>query len=407
MNNLTFVVGKNKTFYDVSQFVKKVVWSGRRGSAPRTVEVTMLDSETFGGIGTTINVGKGQTCVLYDTGAGITLFQGLIMSESYNAKRQLVIKAYDVAVWLANNKDSFTYKNKTTSEIVRDCLNRLNIPVGNIANASHKISELVKKGTTYWDVIEDALSQEYLSTGKRYYVYSSEGKVHLILRQPTKTMPIIELQTNVEDYNYTRSIEKTRTRLKLVTGKGDVKKTVTVDSLENDIGIFQDYESVDEKISNADLNERAQTFKNEKALVGQTLTVTVTGDSTIKAGSTVYVRIDTLDMKRMMYVEEDTHTFENGKHTMKLTMSFEAVKNQTASSSSSNTKKSYKVGDVVNFHGGKHYVSSYPGAKGYKVSAGPAKITIMNGSGKAHPWHLIHTNGQSRVYGWVDDGSFD
>lgn len=70
-------------------------------------------------------------------------------------------------------------------------------------------------------------------------------------------------------------------------------------------------------------------------------------------------------------------------------------------------KKSYGVGDIVNFHGGTHYYSSYPGAKGYSARAGKAKITIANGSGKAHPWHLIHTDSGSNVYGWVDNGTFD
>ncbi len=71
------------------------------------------------------------------------------------------------------------------------------------------------------------------------------------------------------------------------------------------------------------------------------------------------------------------------------------------------TKKGYAVGDIVNFHGGTHYYSSYPGAKGYSARAGQAKITIANGSGGAHPWHLIHTDSSSNVYGWVDDGTFD
>ena len=70
-------------------------------------------------------------------------------------------------------------------------------------------------------------------------------------------------------------------------------------------------------------------------------------------------------------------------------------------------KGSYAVGDIVNFHGGTHYYSSYPGAKGYSARAGKAKITIANGSGKAHPWHLIHTDSGSNVYGWVDEGTFD
>lgn len=75
----------------------------------------------------------------------------------------------------------------------------------------------------------------------------------------------------------------------------------------------------------------------------------------------------------------------------------------------SNEVKSYKTGDIVNFHGGMHYVSSHSGAKGYDAKAGPAKITFgpdSAGNGKAHPWHLVNTDGTSNVYGWVDEGTF-
>lgn len=84
-----------------------------------------------------------------------------------------------------------------------------------------------------------------------------------------------------------------------------------------------------------------------------------------------------------------------------------ATVQETRSTESKPATKSYKVGDIVNFHGGTHYYSSYSGAKGYSARAGKAKITIANGSGKAHPWHLIHTDSGSNVYGWVDDGTFD
>lgn len=86
-----------------------------------------------------------------------------------------------------------------------------------------------------------------------------------------------------------------------------------------------------------------------------------------------------------------------------------AVK-ETTKTNSGSTKKSYKVGDIVNFHGGTHYVSSWSGSKGYSARAGKAKITLgpdCKGNGKAHPWHLIHTDSQSNVYGWVNEGTFD
>lgn len=72
--------------------------------------------------------------------------------------------------------------------------------------------------------------------------------------------------------------------------------------------------------------------------------------------------------------------------------------------------KTYKVGDIVNFHGGTHYVSSWKGSKGYSARAGKARIYLgpdCKGNGGAHPWSLIHTDSTSNVYGWVDNGTFD
>ena len=72
---------------------------------------------------------------------------------------------------------------------------------------------------------------------------------------------------------------------------------------------------------------------------------------------------------------------------------------------STSKKKKYKVGDIVTFNGGKHYVSSCKGARGSKTKAGKAKITIINHN--THPYHLIRTSGsKSNVYGWVNAGSF-
>lgn len=72
---------------------------------------------------------------------------------------------------------------------------------------------------------------------------------------------------------------------------------------------------------------------------------------------------------------------------------------------STSKKKKYKVGDIVTFNGGKHYVSSCKGARESKAKAGKAKITIINHN--THPYHLIRTSGsKSNVYGWVNAGSF-
>jgi len=69
---------------------------------------------------------------------------------------------------------------------------------------------------------------------------------------------------------------------------------------------------------------------------------------------------------------------------------------KTAASSST-----IALGDIVQFKGGPHYVSST--ATSYRASpkAGPAKVTAIAKSAR-HPYHVIHTDGSSTVYGWVD-----
>ena len=62
---------------------------------------------------------------------------------------------------------------------------------------------------------------------------------------------------------------------------------------------------------------------------------------------------------------------------------------------------SYKVGDIVNFTGSKHYANANA-ASGPACKAGKAKVTAISKDAK-HPYHLIAVSGSgSNVYGWVD-----
>lgn len=59
------------------------------------------------------------------------------------------------------------------------------------------------------------------------------------------------------------------------------------------------------------------------------------------------------------------------------------------------------VGDTVQFAGGPHYASASANSSSSSPKAGPAKVTAIS-KGAKHPYHIVHTNGQSSVYGWVD-----
>lgn len=322
MNKITLKIGKNGTYKNISELIQKVSVTGRRGDAPRTLSATLFDSEQFARA--SANSGEGQQVFFYCDKSEI--FRGLLMTDSRSSKRTLTIKAYDNCVYLCNNKGSFSFKKKSATYIFKYCLKKLGLPLGSAANTGHIIGELVKKNTTYWDVIEDALSQTYYATGIRYYVSSEKGKIYLRKRQEQTSMPILSLNSNIQSYDMSRSIYKTRTRLTLVTSKNAKKGSFVNSSLEKKIGKFADIQTVDEDVTKTELNQKISTFKKDTSIVDQELSVTATGDTRCVSGKCAYVQISPIGAKRIMFIEEDTHTFENGHHKMNLKLSYEKTK---------------------------------------------------------------------------------
>lgn len=68
--------------------------------------------------------------------------------------------------------------------------------------------------------------------------------------------------------------------------------------------------------------------------------------------------------------------------------------------SGAGTSTRYKVGDVVSFTGTKHYTSANV-TNPKTCKPGKAKVTAI-AAGAKHPYHLVHTDSTSTVYGWVD-----
>lgn len=217
-----------------------------------------------------------------------------------------------------------------------------------------------------------------------------------------------------DEWEYTDSIEGTYTGARISYKSGEDNEEISVYlglKAENAAGsrvlniteVADDYDAA-YYMAAAQVNqsnEQATTISgkiwpNPKICAGICVTISGMG----KANGKYFVDKSTVEVSD----SRTTHSVELHKCQTRLTYTPKPKpKPQPA-------KKSYKVGDIVNFHGGTHYVSSWPGARGYSARAGKAKITLgpdCAGNGKAHPWHLIHTDSSSNVYGWVDEGTFD
>lgn len=401
---MSLIIIKGEQGYDVTQLVEQVKWKGRKGSSARTLTATLIDDDGYKHARSEIDVEQGHQCIFsYD---GVELFRGIIMTQTQTNKKKLQFTAYDNGIYLANNKDTFCYENKTASDVFRDCCNRFGLPMGEVASCTYKIPELTKSKTTAFDAIADALSLDFDATGIRHYVSSSKGKLSLLTRRENILQWVIEVGQNISTYSYTRSIEEIKTRVKMVSKEGTTIAEKSDTELEKKIGIFQEIDQPDESLTTAQVNDLIASMLEEKSTPERTLNIEAIGIAEVISGIGVYIIIPALGLSRTFYVDEDTHTFADNKHTMTLKLNYANDLAKEEKSSEADSGKEYAVGDVVQFNGGYHYVSSTASSPtGSKCAAGPAKITLI-AKGAKHPWHLIHTDSSTRVYGWVDDGTF-
>lgn len=142
---------------------------------------------------------------------------------------------------------------------------------------------------------------------------------------------------------------------------------------------------------------------SQQELRSKTLTIEGLGQANVISGVGLCIIIRPLGISNSYYVDEDTHTFKGNYHAMRLTLNMATDTERSAKASDEKSSTSHSVGDKVQFSGGPQYVASTATSPTNSPKAGPAKITAIAKSKNAkHPYHIIHTDKQSTVYGWVD-----
>ena len=396
-DGVCLILVKEENYYDITQLVEQIQW---KGASCRTLSATLIDDDGYQHARSQIDVEQGNQCLFYYD--GVELFREIIMTQTQNNSKKMSFTAYDNRIYLANNKDTFVYENKTASEIFRDCCTRFQIPMGEVAECTYKIPELTKSKTTAFDTIADALSLDFDATGIRHYITSEKGKLSLTTRRENILQWVLEVGKNISNYSYSKSIENIKTRVKIVSKEGTTIAEKSNPELEKKIGIFQEIEKPEESLTTAQIKDTVNSILNEKSTPERTLTLETIGIAEVISGIGVYVIVPELELSRTFYVDDDTQTFQDNLHKISLKLNYanDVEKEQEKE------ENEYQIGNIVQFQGGYHYVSSNAAKPvGAKCVAGSAKITLI-AKGAKHPYHLIHTDSSTRVYGWVDKDSF-
>lgn len=252
---------------------------------------------------------------------GKNVFYGFVFKRSWNKDKIISITAYDQLRYL-KNKDTYIYKNKTATELIRMIADDFRLNVGVLEDTGYKIEKRVEDGETLFDIILNALDLTLENKKKLYVLYDDFGKLTLKDIETMRVNLLID-ENSGENYDFFSSIDgSTYNQIKVVyenesTGKREIY--ITKDSSNiNRWGLLQYFETIDEKVNGQAMVDALIELYNKKET---NLTLTnIFGDVRVRAGTSVLAQLDLGDIKlqHWMLVERATHRFKKDEYFMDL-----------------------------------------------------------------------------------------
>ncbi len=400
---------KNKQ-YDISGCVSDLSWEEPEKELAARISFTAKNDKTSKGLFSSL-AKPGRYIFLmysYNGGKNKEAVRGRIIEWNPSAKsssQQLKVKVYDTLYDLQESSDNLYFKSGTrTKSAITQLFKRWKIPMGKYTGPNVKHGKQVYKNKKLGTFLLDILEEAKKKGADKSFIRASKGKVQVLAYGSNEDVYHFAETGNLTSASHKITTAGMVTRVK-VTGEQKNNGRTPVQATVNgktEYGIRQKMytRSKDESLKEA--KKAAKDILHEDGKPKETITIKTADIPIIRKGDMVHVKMTTVS--GYYWVIGIRHDCDDMSMEMDLK---KAELKDTDNKKSSKSKKSiHKVGDVVEFKGGRHYVSSRKGAKGYKVSAGKAKITRSN-PGSAHPWHLITRSWKkSHVYGWVDEGTF-
>lgn len=401
------VMTESKKQYNIKEFVEDLGWEENDGELATRISFTAKNEKTSAGLisslakpGCLVGVFATDGSIDEEVARGYVTDWKPLLSGS---KDKVDITCYDELYNLEESQDLIYYSSGIgTKSAITQIFDNWQIPTEKYDGPDVTHGKLAYKTESLADVLLDILDDAKKKGGGDAFIRAAKGKVSVLQWGSNKTVYHFEAD-NTKQVSHKMSTAGMITRVKVI-GQEDDDGRSSVEAVVNGqtkFGIRQKIYVRGKDDSVSDAQSAAQDIINDKGQVDEEITVQSPDVPFVRKGDLVHITAGTLN--DYYFVKGIRHNADS----MSMTMDLKKAIAEPVVQNHQSAPKSYNVGDIVNFKGGTHYVSSYPGAKGYNARAGKAKITIKNGSGKAHPWHLIHVDSGSNVYGWVDDGTFE
>lgn len=314
MKTELLIATKTGPIFEVSNSTQSVTYTTNRTGDPGKLEFTLNKSG---------NISFFEGDVVRFSVDGTLIFYGWIFTKSKDRWDVITVTCYDRMRYLKASA-SYAFYDQTAGEIIRQIAQDFQLDVSELEDTGYKIPSLIEEEQTCLDIIEEAVQQTLLNTGKVYVFFDDGNGLSLKEAGNMISQVMIGDKSLLTDYTYKTDIDaQTYNSVKLArpneeTGRADV--FVAQDSANiGQWGLLQLYQTVDGDVNDAQVKAQAEATLEYYNKRQRTLSVSSLGVVGLRAGQMILMRVQGLgdiSLDQFVLLEKVTHTFENDTHTM-------------------------------------------------------------------------------------------
>lgn len=253
------------------------------------------------------------------------IFYGFAYEDGIKKSGDMSIKAYDQLRYL-KNQDTYVMPSSTATAAIKRIAGMLNLSTGVLEDTEFVVPGIVEDEKEAFDVVAKFLDSTLIATNRNFILFDNFGKLDLRsienLVIPADDFYIGD-DSLLYDYDFTKSIDKeTYNKIKFVRdNKKKAKRETFIAQDSANIkkwGLLQQFRKVDENMTDAQIKELVERSIKAYNKETKTLELSCLGNWKVRAGRMVYLYIEKIGIKAYVMVDECTHRWNEGVHTMEL-----------------------------------------------------------------------------------------
>lgn len=318
--------GTSTSAMDVTEAISTVSWGGSVSQAARTAEITVPNAPDDINIGNLkLNISPGDGIRLYENNEMI--FWGEVLtSEKLSQSGTITYSCMDLLVHLLESTEIYNFENTTAESITRKVCADFQIETAEIAETGMPIRKMIVDGNTIYDIIMQAYTKASKQNGQLYICRMHGSKLSVEVKGTKVQNFVLAEGYNITNASYQETIEHMVNAVKIYDNAGRQIGEVKNEEWVEAYGIYQQVYKKEDGIN--------EVIAATNMLNGMEKKVTldgIDGDLACIAGNAVEVWDKATGLSGLFWIDSDTHTWENGIHTMNLELNFKNIMDEKES----------------------------------------------------------------------------